>query len=124
MVKSLLVFLLLLTGLAVAEPPAGLWLEEERHGGLVRGKWTYLPAARVFRAIWSNGSEAELRLEQYDDNHIVITRADTNGPCAGLRARYEGTRSDRGYSGQVTWTWLDQARRGTWSVTLPPEKAP
>jgi len=112
------VFLLcwLLSGAAAwAEPPAGVWEETETYGAALRGSWNFSPATRTFQARWDNGSNALLRLEQYDDRHIVITRADSNG----LNARYEGVRGPQGYTGQVTWTWLDQARRGTWSVQFP-----
>lgn len=115
-------FMLFLTASAVADsPPAGLWQEQENYAGVVRGNWTFNPTTRTFQARWSNGSEAQLRLEELDANHIVITRVDSTGPCAGLRVRYEGQPAEQGYSGQVTWYWSDQARRGTWSVRLPEE---
>ncbi len=60
-----------------------------------------------------------LRLESFDAQHIVITRLDSTGPTAGLHVRYQGVRTSDGYAGDVTWCWLDQARRGTWSVRLP-----
>ena len=111
--------LALLAGPALAEPPAGSWQATENFEGEVLSNWNFYPATQTFQARWSNGNEAVLHLDSYDQEHIVITRVDSTGPTAGLRVRYEGRRSPQGYSGQVLWCWLDQARRGSWSVKLP-----
>ena len=107
-----------------ADPPAGVWDESESYGGAIRGTWNFSPATRSFQARWNNGSDAILRLEHYDENQIVITRVESSGPSSGLNVRYEGQRCNGGYSGQVTWMWQDQARRGTWSVQLPKPERP
>lgn len=117
--KTALIWGLLISA-ALADLPAGTWKASENFGGKVEGTWLYNPATRSFQARWRNGSEAVLRLQSYDGNRIVITRTEATGPTAGLNVRYEGTASGDGFTGQVLWTWADQARRGTWSVQLPP----
>ena len=123
--KTALFWALLLSA-AFADLPAGTWKASENFGGKVEGTWRYNPATRSFQAHWRNGSDAVLQLQSYDGNRIVITRTDASGPTAGLNVRYEGTATSDGFAGQVLWTWSDQARRGTWSVQLPPpeRKAP
>lgn len=111
---------LLLTGLAAADlPPSGLWKVRENYAGPTDATWRFLPATRTFEARGRAG-DALLRLESFDGNHIVITRQETTGPTAGLNVRYEGFKTADGFAGQVIWSWQDQARRGTWSATLPP----
>ena len=113
-----------LMGPVPAQPgpaPEGTWQESETYGGTVRGTWIFNPATQTFRARWQNGSDAILRLEQYDSDRIVVSRVDSSGPTAGLRVRYEGQRVESGFVGQVTWFWQDQARRGSWSLRPPLE---
>lgn len=120
--RALIVAFLALRAVAAPlAPPAGTWQSTENYAGPLRANWLYQPATRTFQASWQNGTRALLCLDEFDERHVVISRYDTSGPTAGLRVRYEGLRTASGYSGQVTWLWLDQARRGTWSVTLPPQ---
>ncbi len=109
---------------AALTPPAGTWQSLESYAGPMRSNWVFQPTTRTFQASWSNGNSAVLKLDAFDEQHIVVSRVDSTGPTAGLRVRYEGVRTAAGYSGQVTWCWLDQARRGNWTLQLPPEPQP
>ena len=117
-------FWALIVSTALADLPAGSWKATENFGGKVEGTWIFNPATRSFQARWRNGSDAILQLQSYDGQQIVITRRDASGPTAGLNVRYEGRATAQGFAGQVLWTWADQARRGTWSVQLPPPEKP
>lgn len=101
--------------------PAGEWKVTERFEVPIQGNWIYQPATQTFQARWKNGSTAQLKLERFEPDSIVITRYDGSGPTAGLRVRYEGRRQGPEVKGTVLWSWSDQVRRGTWSAVLPAE---
>lgn len=103
-------------------PPAGVWNAVELFSGPIYSRWTFQPATRTFQARWNNGNQANLILEAFDQEKIVITRHDANGPTAGLRVRYEGLRNGDGYKGDVTWYWQGQPQRGQWSIQMPAEE--
>lgn len=104
-----------------SEPPAGIYTCIEFQGGPIRSNWTYQPDTRSFLARWPNGNQATLKVEIFEEQHIVVTRCDASGPTAGLRVRYEGLRQGAGYTGSVLWCWQDQAQRGNWTLQLPAE---
>jgi hypothetical protein len=78
------------------------------------GTWTV--QGRQINAVWDNGAEATLNVEQFDNNAIVITRQDTAGTSAGLTARYVGIPTGNHVKGSVTWNWNGNTWSGTWKA--------
>jgi len=68
------------------------------------------------KAVWNNGAEATLNVEQFDNNAVVITRQDITGSSAGLTARYEGIPTGNHVEGSVTWNWNGATWSGTWKA--------
>jgi len=77
---------------------------------------------------WSTGEIAgelaNLTLSRQDDKTIVISRVDTAGPLAGLKANYTGTREDDGIGGTFESSRLGDGpgqhwvkKTGHWSAT-------
>ncbi|TFH48350.1 MAG: hypothetical protein E4G89_06430 [Methanothrix sp.] len=78
------------------------------------GTWTV--QGSQINAVWDNGAEATLDVEQFDNNAVVITRQDTAGSSAGLTARYVGIPTGNHVEGSVTWNWNGATWSGTWTA--------
>ena len=78
------------------------------------GTWTV--QGSQINAVWDNGAEATLNVEQFDNNAVVITRQDTAGTSAGLTARYVGIPTGNHVKGSVTWNWNGNTWSGTWKA--------
>jgi hypothetical protein len=65
--------------------------------------WTFLGAQG--NGHWPSGEIANLNVERYDDNTVVIQRADSTGSSAGLTAVYTGTRHDDRVGAEFTSSW-------------------
>ena len=78
------------------------------------GTWTV--QGSQINAVWDNGAEATLNVEQFDNNAVVITRQDTVGTSTGLTARYVGIPTGNHVGGSVTWNWNGATWSGTWKA--------
>ena len=88
--------------------------------------WTFLGAQG--NGQWPSGEVANLTVERYDDNSVVIRRADSTGASAGLTAVYTGTRHGDRVGGDFTSSWPGhwENKSGNWYATVespisPPE---
>jgi len=83
--------------------------------------WTFLGAQG--NGQWPSGEVANLSVERYDDNSVVIRRADSTGSSAGLTAVYTGTRHGDRVGGEFTSSWPGhwESKLGNWYATV--EKA-
>ena len=86
--------------------------ECETYTSEICGTWTV--QGSQINAVWDNGAEATLNVEQFDNNAVVITRQDIAGSSAGLTARYEGVLTGNHVDGSVTWNWNGATWSGTW----------
>jgi hypothetical protein len=80
--------------------------------------WTFLGSQGNGK--WPSGNEANLTVERFDANSVVIRRADSTGASAGLKATYTGTRHGKTLGGEVTTNWpghIDNAS-GNWYATI------
>src|ERR1700685_468365 len=62
--------------------------------------WTFLGTQG--NGQWPSGEVANLAVEHSDASTVVIRRADSTGPSAGLTAVYKGTRHGDRVSGEYT----------------------
>jgi hypothetical protein len=88
--------------------------ECETYTSEICGTWTV--QGSQINAVWDNGAEATLNVEQFDKNTVVITRQDIAGSSAGLTARYEGVLTGNHVEGSVTWNWNGATWSGTWTA--------
>jgi len=88
--------------------------ECETYTSEICGTWTMQESQ--IKAVWNNGAEATLNVEQFDNNAVVITRQDITGSSAGLTARYEGIPTGNHVEGSVTWNWNGATWSGTWKA--------
>ena len=58
----------------------------ECEAGSCKGTWTF--NGQIGSGRWSNGTSAQLRVERYGADGVVIRRTDTSGPTVGLTAVY------------------------------------
>jgi hypothetical protein len=107
-------------------PPMPSTIEESELG--VPGVW-YLPGKQGM-AYFENGAIAQLTVEEWDRDGVVISRQDVDGPSAGLSAIYRGTIASDGIANpSVLWTWAGHGQTlGTFTasfhtVTLAEAKA-
>lgn len=80
--------------------------------------WTFLGAQG--NGQWPSGEVANLSVEHYDTDTVVIRRADSTGSSAGLTAVYTGTRHGDRIGGEFTSSWpghWDKAS-GNWYATI------
>jgi hypothetical protein len=80
--------------------------------------WTFLGSQG--NGQWPSGDTANLSVERYDSTSVVIRRADSTGPSAGLTAVYTGTRRGDRVGGEFTSSWpghLDN-KSGNWYATV------
>jgi hypothetical protein len=94
-------------------PPMPSTIEESELG--VPGLW-YLPG-RQGMAYFANGAIAQLTVEEWDRDGVVIARQDVDGPSAGLSAIYRGTIASNGITdASVLWTWAGHGQT-LWTFT-------
>jgi len=84
------------------------------------GTWTFSGSQGTGR--WDNGAVADLIVQQFDSNWVIIRRSDgPEGATPGLTAIYRGKLSHDRIEGTVTWTWPGHWKKqvdGTWSSSL------
>ena len=80
--------------------------------------WTFLGSQG--NGQWPSGEIANLSVEHYDADSVVIRRADSTGPSAGLTAVYKGTRHEDRVGGEFTSSWPGHwdNKSGNWYATV------
>jgi len=82
------------------------------------GTWTFLGTQG--NGQWPSGEIANLNVEHFDQNNVVIRRADSTGASAGMTVVYTGTRDGDRIGGEYTssWPghWID--KKGNWYATI------
>lgn len=78
--------------------------------------WTF--SNGQYTAIWSQGSQAVIRVERFDTDSVRFVREDPAGTSAGMVAVYRGIPSPSGVTnGLVTWTPPNHySFNGRWSA--------
>ena len=87
------------------------------------GLWQSLGNGSL-KGIWINGAVAELTVERFDTEAVIINRTDKQGLTPGIRARYVGKIVSTGLiRGTVTWEWpgvKGYPKSGTWGAKFDP----
>jgi hypothetical protein len=80
--------------------------------------WTFLGSQG--NGQWPSGETANLSVERYDNNSVVIRRADSTGSSAGLTAVYTGSRHGDRVGGEFTSSWPGHwdNKAGNWYATV------
>ncbi len=80
--------------------------------------WTFLGNQGTGQ--WPSGELASLTLESLQGDDLVIHRADSTGPSAGLTVEYKGTRHGERVSGEFTSHWPGhwESQSGDWYAML------
>jgi hypothetical protein len=80
--------------------------------------WTFVGTQGTGK--WPSGELSNLIVERLDDNSVVIRRADSTGPSAGLTALYTGTRHGDRIGGEFTSSWQGHGddKTGYWYATI------
>jgi hypothetical protein len=80
--------------------------------------WTFL--GKQGNGQWPSGQIANLSVENFDADTVVIHRADSTGAAAGLTAVYNGTRHGDRIAGEFTSSWPGHfnSMSGNWSATI------
>jgi hypothetical protein len=80
--------------------------------------WTFLGTQG--NGQWPSGEVANLSVEHSDTDTVVIRRADSTGPSAGLTAVYKGTRHDDRVGREFTSSWPGHwnNKTGNWYATI------
>jgi hypothetical protein len=80
--------------------------------------WTFL--GKQGNGQWPSGDTANLSVEHFDADSVVIHRADSTGPSAGLTAEYRGTRKGDRIAGEFTVMRPGEANSvtGNWYATI------
>lgn len=80
--------------------------------------WTFLGSQG--NGQWPSGEVANLSVERYDADTVVIRRADSTGSSAGLTAVYTGTRHGDRVGGEFTSSWPGHwdSKFGNWYATI------
>ena len=91
----------------------------------INGTWEF--SGILGNAQWSNGAEARLVIERFDETGIEIRRIDLPGSSSyGLTAVYTGTLHGDRMDGSVVWSWNghwnDEHPNGQWSAILQKAK--
>ncbi len=104
----------------------GLPFEIKEIEGPFSGTWILNEGQ--YEAEWDNGAAAELTVQTFTPQSVVLHRTDTSdSTSAGMTAVYTGQLSADGYSivnGSVTWTWpgVDgYPATGTWIAFFAPK---
>jgi hypothetical protein len=89
------------------------------------GTWTF--SGSLGHGIWSKGGiEAELIVERFDSDAVVIRRKDTVGNNVGATAVYRGKLDGAHIDGGVEYSWpghWNQPRTAHWSARIDPKVA-
>ena len=88
------------------------------------GNWTWTGATdngQEFEGRWLNGAVARMTIVRFDVSGVAITRVDSDGPLAGVTARYQGKLLGEQMSGTATFTGSGDAFASRWiaSFNLP-----
>ncbi len=91
---------------------------------MISGTWKF--SGILGTADWSNGAEARVVIERFDENGVDIRRIDLpNSSSYGQTAVYTGTMHNDRIEGDVVWSWSghwnDEHLKGHWSAVI--EKA-
>ncbi|MGA1988121.1 MAG: hypothetical protein ABSG72_17780 [Candidatus Sulfotelmatobacter sp.] len=80
--------------------------------------WTFLGSQG--NGQWPSGEVANLTVENFDADTVVIRRADSTGVAAGLTAVYKGTRHGDRIGGEFTSSWPGHwdGKAGNWYATI------
>ncbi len=80
--------------------------------------WTFL--GKQGNGQWPSGKIANLSVENFDADTVVIHRADSTGAAAGMTADYKGTRHGDRIAGEFTSSWPGHwnSMSGNWSATI------
>lgn len=80
--------------------------------------WTFL--GKQGNGQWPSGEVANLSVENFDADTVVIRRADSTGSSAGLTAVYKGTRHGDRVGGEFTSSWPGHWNNmtGDWYATI------
>jgi hypothetical protein len=80
--------------------------------------WTFL--GKQGTGQWPSGNIASLTVERYDNDSVVIRRADSTGSSAGLTAVYTGNRKGDRVGGEFTSSWPGHwgSESGYWYAIL------
>jgi hypothetical protein len=80
--------------------------------------WTFLGTQG--NGQWPSGETANLSVEKFDADSVVIRRADSTGGSAGLTAVYKGTRHGNRIGGEFTSSWPGHwaNQEGNWYATI------
>lgn len=80
--------------------------------------WTFLGTQG--NGQWPSGETANLSVERVDAASVLIRRADSTGPSAGLTAVYKGTRNGDRIDGEYTSSWPGhwETKSGNWYATV------
>ncbi len=89
--------------------------------GKVSGAWRF--NGILGTAEWSNGAEAKVVIERFDESGVEIRRIDLpNSSSYGLTAVYKGTLHGDRVEGAVVWSWNghwnDEHPSGHWSAEI------
>ena len=90
----------------------------ECEGTKACGTWTFLGSQG--NGQWPSGETANLSVEHFDADSVVIRRADPTGPSAGLTAVYRGTRRGDRIEGEFTAAHpgREESVTGDWHATI------
>jgi len=90
----------------------------ECEGTKVCGTWTFLGSQG--NGQWPSGETANLSVEHFDADSVVIRRTDSTGPAAGLTAVYRGTRHGDRIAGKfrATLPGRQDSVTGDWNATI------
>jgi hypothetical protein len=85
--------------------------------------WTFLGSQG--NGQWPSGEIANLTVENFDADTVVIRRADSTGASAGLTAVYKGTRHGDRIGGEFTSSWPGHwdDKAGNWYATIEKNSA-
>jgi len=86
--------------------------------------WTFLGTQGTGQ--WPSGNIASLSVDRYDNESVVIRRADSTGASAGLTAVYTGTRHGDRVGGDFTSSWPGHwdNQSGNWYATVQKPQTP
>jgi hypothetical protein len=96
----------------------------ECEADLCGGLWTLDGTAG--KAQWPNDIVAELSVERFDQDKVLIHRKDVAGPSLGLTAVYTGVLHDLRVEGDVTYSWSghwSESKTSKWAAALDPAHA-
>jgi hypothetical protein len=86
--------------------------------------WTFLSTQGTGQ--WPSGDLANLIVERFDNDSVMIRRADSTGSSAGLTVVYTGTRHGDRVGGDFTSSWPGHwdTKSGNWYATVQKPQAP